>query len=388
MATNLLDTTRNLVTPDVVSKISSLIGETPAKTQQAVNATIPTLAGVACNEASAPGGASRLYDLTRNTQLPGEMLTNTAGVLAGGAATQGLLKTGSSLISGLLGDRAGSVAGVLANSTGIQHSSATTLLSIMAPLFFGVLGRHMSTAGIGASGLSSLLSGHRDNILTSVPSGLGGALGLNSNSNLCGAAPVPTVRPTAIAEPERRRAFPVWGWLLPLLLIAAGLLTWRSCNRPSIEVPRVASITLPCGTTLSAQEGMFTYNVANFLTKGSDSDLPKRFVFDHLNFDSATTQLTPDSNQTVSDLVSILKCYPNMTVQLEGHTDNTGDPDANKKLSVDRAEAIKAQLVSAGIDPNRISTAGWGQEKPIASNDTDDGKARNRRTELVITKIK
>jgi OmpA-OmpF porin, OOP family len=122
------------------------------------------------------------------------------------------------------------------------------------------------------------------------------------------------------------------------------------------------------------------------MTKGADSELPKRFVFDHLNFDSASTTLTPDSAQTVNDLIAIMKCFPNMNVQLEGHTDSTGDPDANKKLSVDRAEAVKATMVSAGIDPSRISTAGWGQEKPIASNDTEDGKAKNRRTELVVTK--
>jgi len=138
---------------------------------------------------------------------------------------------------------------------------------------------------------------------------------------------------------------------------------------------------------LSAQEGFFTYNLATYLVKGSASDLPKRFVFDHLNFDSGTTQLTPDSNQTVTDLISIMKCYPNMTVQLEGHTDNTGDPEANKKLSVDRAEAIKALLVAGGIDGSRITTAGWGQEKPIATNDTEEGKAKNRRTELIVTKI-
>ena len=59
-----------------------------------------------------------------------------------------------------------------------------------------------------------------------------------------------------------------------------------------------------------------------------------------------TTRLTPDSNQTVTDLVAIMKCYPNMTVQLEGHTDSTGDAESNKELSVDRAEAIKALVVA------------------------------------------
>ena len=90
--------------------------------------------------------------------------------------------------------------------------------------------------------------------------------------------------------------------------------------------------------------------------------------------------------QTVTDLIAILKCYPTMTIQLEGHTDSTGDPEANKKLSVDRAEAVKGLLVAGGVDGSRITTAGWGQEKPIASNDTEEGKAKNRRTELIVVK--
>ena len=385
MATNLIETTKSLLTPDVLSKVSSLIGETPAKTQQALGTVVPTLAGVACNEASTPAGASRLFNLINETRLPGDLHTNLGGLLSGGSVTDGLLKTGSGLISSLLGNKAGAVANLVAQSSGIQFSSASTLLNLAAPMFLGALGRHLSTAGIGASGLSGFLSGHRDSILQSVPSGLGSALGLNSNSNICGAAPVPAVGPMAVPEPVKK-GFPIWGWLLPLLALVAGLLAWRSCNLP--QAPKLASITLPCGTVLSTQEGFFTYNLATFLVKGSASDLPKRFVFDHLNFDTGTTRLTPDSNQTVTDLISILKCYPNMTVQLEGHTDNTGDPDANKKLSVDRAEAIKALLVAGGIDESRITTAGWGQEKPIATNDTEEGKAKNRRTELIVTKIK
>jgi outer membrane protein OmpA-like peptidoglycan-associated protein len=73
-------------------------------------------------------------------------------------------------------------------------------------------------------------------------------------------------------------------------------------------------------------------------------------------------------------------------VQLEGHTDNTGDANSNKQLSLARANAVKDSLVSSGIDAGRVTTEGYGQEKPIASNDTETGKARNRRLELVVVK--
>ena len=383
MATNLIEVAKSLLTPDVVSRVSSLIGETPAKTGQALGMVVPSLAGIACNEASTPGGASKLYSLISNTSLPGDLHSNLAGLLSGGAATDSLLKTGSGLISSVLGDRAGTVAKLISDSAGIGFSSASTLLNLATPLFFSVLGRHLTTSGTQASGLSSLLAGHRDSVLQAIPSGLGDALGLNHNSDICGAAPVPAVRPVAVAEQEKK-GFPIWWWLLPLLLLIAAFLWWRSCNAPT--VPKMASITLPCGTVLSVEEGFFTYNLANYMLKGSDTELPKTFVFDHLNFDSATTNLTPESKPTVTDVISIMKCYPNMNVKLEGHTDSTGDPAANKKLSQDRADAVKALLVAGGIDTGRIDTAGWGQEKPIASNDTEDGKAKNRRTELTVVK--
>jgi OmpA-OmpF porin, OOP family len=148
----------------------------------------------------------------------------------------------------------------------------------------------------------------------------------------------------------------------------------------------MANITLPCGTVLSVEEGSFNYELANFMLKGSDSDLPKRIVFDHLNFDSAATRLTPESNATVTNLVAIMRCYPTMNVRLEGHTDSTGDAIANKTLSLDRANAIRDLLVQGGVNPSQINTDGWGPEKPIASNDTEEGRAKNRRTELIVVK--
>jgi OmpA-OmpF porin, OOP family len=75
-----------------------------------------------------------------------------------------------------------------------------------------------------------------------------------------------------------------------------------------------------------------------------------------------------------------------MQVELDGHTDNTGNAAANKQLSIDRATALRDMLTQAGIDPARIATQGYGADKPVASSDTEEGKAKNRRTELVVIK--
>jgi outer membrane protein OmpA-like peptidoglycan-associated protein len=88
----------------------------------------------------------------------------------------------------------------------------------------------------------------------------------------------------------------------------------------------------------------------------------------------------------VTDLIVILKAFPSTETRLEGHTDSVGDAEANKKLSQDRADAVKSIMVTNGIDASRLSTTGYGQEKPIASNDTEDGRAQNRRTELMVVK--
>jgi outer membrane protein OmpA-like peptidoglycan-associated protein len=155
---------------------------------------------------------------------------------------------------------------------------------------------------------------------------------------------------------------------------------------PAASIREPTSLALPDGRTLSVNRGGFLDQLNGFLAGKVSGNLPQRFVFDDLNFEPGTTTLTAQSRPTVEMLSSILKGYPAAQVALEGHTDSTGDPLANKKLSLDRAEAIKGLLVQAGIAGDRISVAGYGQERPVASNDTDGGRAANRRTELVVMK--
>jgi outer membrane protein OmpA-like peptidoglycan-associated protein len=274
------------------------------------------------------------------------------------------------------------VTSAVAGYSGIKASSASSLLALGAPLVMSLLGKTQASQGLNATGLASLLASQKSSLMSAIPAGLSSLPEISSLLGGAGTA-VSSAVSTAAAETTGmgKRLLP----LLLLVLVALALLAyWKGCG--SSVKNKLAQITLPGGAVISVPEGSLDYNLAQFLANGNNSELPKTFVFDNLNFTTGTTQLTPESVPTVNDLIVILKAYPVAEVQLVGHTDNTGDPAANTKLSQDRANAVRDMLVNSGVDTNRISTAGYGQDKPIASNDTDEGRAKNRRTELVVTK--
>lgn len=103
----------------------------------------------------------------------------------------------------------------------------------------------------------------------------------------------------------------------------------------------------------------------------------------YINFDSGKSVIKPESKPIIEQIVRMMKSNPGLKIRVEGHTDNMGDPKSNKRLSEERAKAVVSALVAGGIDINRLSSAGFGQDKPIADNKTEEGRAKNRRVELV-----
>ena len=103
----------------------------------------------------------------------------------------------------------------------------------------------------------------------------------------------------------------------------------------------------------------------------------------YINFDFNKASLRPDAAPVVAQIVALLKKYPALNVSLQGHTDNVGTHDYNLKLSADRAAAVVAAIVKGGIDAKRLASSGYGPDKPVADNKTADGRAKNRRVELV-----
>jgi outer membrane protein OmpA-like peptidoglycan-associated protein len=101
-----------------------------------------------------------------------------------------------------------------------------------------------------------------------------------------------------------------------------------------------------------------------------------------INFDSDSDRIKDESKPTLDKIVSMLKAKPDWKLTIEGHTDSQSTPQHNQDLSERRAASVKNYLQSAGIDPSRLKTIGYGQTRPVASNDTELGRAQNRRVEL------
>jgi outer membrane protein OmpA-like peptidoglycan-associated protein len=107
------------------------------------------------------------------------------------------------------------------------------------------------------------------------------------------------------------------------------------------------------------------------------------FIALYINFDTGKADLKADGTATVAEIVKMLKSAPSLKIAIEGHTDNVGQPAANKALSEKRARSVMAAIVAGGIDAKRLSAAGFGQERPVADNRSEEGRAKNRRVELV-----
>lgn len=108
-----------------------------------------------------------------------------------------------------------------------------------------------------------------------------------------------------------------------------------------------------------------------------------KIVTHGINFDVDKATIRPESMGTLNQIKRILTQNPDLKFEIDGHTDNSGTAAHNLTLSQQRADAVKVELVSMGIDGSRLTTKGFGDTKPIADNSTPDGKANNRRVEFV-----
>lgn len=113
----------------------------------------------------------------------------------------------------------------------------------------------------------------------------------------------------------------------------------------------------------------------------------KSYELNDIYFDTDSDKLTEESKVIIEDFVGFLNNNKDLEISIHGYTDNVGKAAYNRKLSENRAESVYQELISHGIDKSRLNYKGFGEKNPIADNDTEEGRAKNRRTEFVITNL-
>lgn len=183
------------------------------------------------------------------------------------------------------------------------------------------------------------------------------------------------------------------GWL-PWLLLALGIIAILfavkrcSSNNESARID-AAPAALPGTAATPSAAGIQTAAVpagtsavAGYL--GGTEALPRTFIFETLNFDTAKSDIRPADRTELDALAAAMKQYPNARMRIVGYADARGTAAANATLGKARADSVKAALVADGIEAARLETASGGENNPVDTNATPAGQAENRRTELIV----
>ena len=428
MAT-LLDSVTSLATP-AVSRIAQRLGESDATVSRGLQTSVASVLGGLLTKSTDASATHRVFDLiTSRDNAPG--LVDDVSNLLGGMSAPSTSGIGASLLSSVFGNRVGSVGELIARTAGFKNpQSGASLLSLAAPLVLGYFGKRVRDGSLNIGSLTSLLAGERDSILAAAPAGLSSLVDMAPG----GARPayIEPPRPTeerdraayagAVSPPARSNR-----WLWPLLALAALLLIWftmrgrgsavtgavdsavatgsvaldTAAARTGAAVSAAATAAsdaasklgafgkklLPGGVELNIPERGIESNLIAFIT---DSSRPVNdttwFNFDRLNFATGSASILPESEEQLNNIAAILKAYPNVNVKVGGYTDNTGDPAANRKLSQQRADAVRQALIGNGIEAKRMVAEGYGSDHPVGDNATEEGRAMNRRIALRVTK--
>ena len=416
MAT-LLDSLKTLVSP-ATGQIAERLGESEAAVSSGVPTTFASVLGGLVNKAADPSSFRQVFDFITSrpagANLPDDASSVVGSFVAGGAVAA----NGTKFLNMLFGGQTNALGNLLTRTLGFKNpASGGKLLSLAGPLVLGLLGNKVREGGLDSAGLANVITSEKDSINAAMPAGL---------SSLISSATAPQVetpewnRPTTTArqfadvppsESEGRR------WVWPVVGLATLALVWFALAHKNNTAARQAAVvdtttrigsvvgtaggevagglgtlgafakrTLPNGTELNIPANGIESQLIGFIEDTNRPvDTTTWFEFDRLNFATGSASILPESDEQIDNIVAVMKAYPNVKVKVGGYTDNVGSPEANKKLSQQRANAVKQALVAKGVDASRLQAEGYGEQHPVADNSTEGGRAQNRRIALRVT---
>lgn len=408
---NLLDFVKSQIGKEVIVKVAGLLGEKEAVTHKAMDILLPSVLGGMANQATTLSGADNLLGIINKSGYDGNIFHSLSSLLGKGSETQGLLNNGGNIAQTLFGSKVNGIVNWVATYAGIKTGSASSLMNLATPLLLGAVNDNMDSSRT-ASSLVHLLGSQIPILKNAIPAELMNVLGLtqlkfDTNTSQKSVSDIPKPLSPTDEKPILQR---IWPWLVLLVSGLIGLYSLHLWKTFTADVPpttttkdttKTALTPLPTSTApatsstekvLKLTDSEMTVKTGSFLDllyttiTDANADISKPLVFENVTFAKYKTELTDSSKMILDDVVKVLKAYPSVQIKINGYTDSRGDASENKELSRGRAASVKSYLSSKGIDSDRLTSEGFGQANPIADNDLESGRAKNRRIEAVVTK--
>ncbi|WP_420152073.1 OmpA family protein [Siphonobacter sp.] len=379
--------------PSTVDKISDYLNESTPHTAVGLNAALPAILGGFIEKATTPQGLSLISDVLQKERIDSglsEWSTSIKTVLD----IQKLISRGSPIVETLFNGQTGNLINRIASIADISHTSSSSLLSIAASVLTYLIGKEDSTP----SGLFRLFTNQKESVLAALPAGLTHFFTFSQPTGF-----VTEKAQTPVAEASKSSNSWLL-WLLLLLAIIAGIYFFKSCTTETEKEAGISKETQPesvttldtmvivhkklsTGVDLSFGEASIENQLIQFIEdEALKVDKTTWFNFRKLTFKSGSNEIDSTSMEEVRNIYEIMQAYPEVHLKIGGYTDNTGSAETNLKLSQERARNVQIALEKMGISSSRLDAEGYGQEHPIASNETQEGRDQNRRIAVRVTR--
>ena len=394
MAASIVDTIAQSMSSGLISKLSTTTGESASNITTGLSTAIRAMTASVAMRANDPDAMGQIHKMAIDPDNDLSSPDRAEGLVSRMLSGSSVPSSSSVLQSLLLGNRVSNMSDSLAAHAGVSSATARSLLGIAIPLVLSYLGKMIRTDRLDPAGLSSRLAAEQGSIVAGLPAALSKFYPSVGATAKDVAAAVRPQAPLAAATTAKRSA---WSWALPAAVAAIALFAFanffgetrmrdRHMPEPSaVGTSGVLRHELPSGVNLRFPANGTEARLLAFIRGPGAVTKDNWFEFDRLHFQTDSAVLRSDSMDQLSNVAAILKAYPSASAKIGGYTDNVGDSAANLQLSQMRAEAVRDQLQKLGIDAKQLTAEGYGDQHPVADNNTAEGRAKNRRVAILVT---
>ena len=428
MAVNILPLFKEQFESTLISKASELTGENFENSKSAINSiAVAFLEKVTVKTSTQKGSLAVL-------SLIGQHCFDEMAALISNKDKEydfnKIMNLGLILIKNIFAQKSGALIDWVSSDSGVKSSSAASIMSMVAPFIMCPIGQQVKSNGMNAAELTAMMTDQKPFYASLLPSELAALIN----------APDPlTLERDVVKETKEEEQDLNLGKFLPWLLLILGLcLVWyfmRNDFRKNMAGPVMSEHTtldtaiqtnsdtiasrlstiddgmvngnvddmgnwvaelggeytlqLPNGKTLKVYENSIERQLVDFILTGQKDESvlkQKWFTFDRLYFRQGKSELTEDSKLQIDNIAEILRAFTAVKIKMGGYTDSDGNEALNLKLSEERSNIARQELLKRGIASARVEAEGYGESHPLCpANDTPACKARNRRIDIRIT---